>query len=370
MPTTVHLPPTLTNLVAVKDENIMSLLLAYSASHRARMLYHDEPANRIAMWVRDVFPKLRTSLANSSSITNEALAPSIMLASLEIISPNTFEVPISWQDHLSMARQMIIARGGPKTMGKSDHAAYFLSRWFAYLDVLGSLSGNKNDEPLGSWYWNSENEYADSDFQIDCLTGFTNRCVGMLARIAELAKEVEPMRLDAAGNVDAEFRPELDVTARAEVIRRDLWKGLTGVNAHKGCDHRSSTSTSSSETSWDATEIYATNEMFHWAGLIHLYRRVYNYPSTHPAVQQSVSQIIDLLFKVRRGSTAEACLLFPMFAAGCDAVDKGQRDKVMERLLAVEGFGMVQVGRARAIMERVWATGRAWEGLVQGEFFG
>jgi hypothetical protein len=178
------------------------------------------------------------------------------------------------------------------------------------------------------------------------------------------------MRFDAAGNVDAEFRPELDVTARAEVIRRDLWKGLTGVNAHKGCDHRSSTSTSSSEISWDATEIYATNEMFHWAGLIHLYRRVYNYPSTHPAVQQSVSQIIDLLFKVRRGSTAEACLLFPMFAAGCDAVDKGQRDKVMERLLAVEGFGLVQVGRARAIMERVWATGRAWEGLVQGEFFG
>ncbi|KAF1971533.1 hypothetical protein BU23DRAFT_581636 [Bimuria novae-zelandiae CBS 107.79] len=353
--------------MAVKDRNIMSLLLAYSASHRARMLYHDEPANRIALWVRDVFPQLRRSLANPSTITNATLAPAIMMASLEIISPNTFEVPISWQDHLAMARQLIIARGGPRTMDKSDRAAYFLSRWFAYLDVLGSLSGNKNDQPLGPWYWSAANESADSDFQIDCLTGFTNRCVGLLAGIAELAKEVQPHRIDASGAVVPGFQPPPDVLARAENIRLELWKGLTGAHAHKGCDQRAG---SDGEDDWDATEIYATNEMFHWAGLIHLYRRVYNYPATHPAVQQSVSQIVDLLFKVRRGSTAEACLLFPMFAAGCDAVDEGQREKVMERLLSVEGFGMVQVGRARRVMERVWETGRAWEGLVEGEFFG
>ena len=360
----------LTLSVAVKDENIMSLLLAYSASHRARVLCHEEPANRIAMWVTDVFPKLRQSLANPSTITNETLAPAIMMASLEIISPNTFEVPIAWQDHLSMARQMIIARGGPKTMEKSDHAAYFLSRWFAYLDVLGSLSGNKNDTPLGSWYWNSANESADTDFQIDCLYGFTNRCVGLLAGIAELAKEVEPLRIAPDGSINAAFRPSPDVAARAETIRQELWKGLTGAHAHKGCTHRSSRTSSSSEITWDATEIDATNEMFHWAGLIHLYRRVHNYPSSHPAVQQSVSQIIDLLFKVRSGSSAEACLLFPMFAAGCDALDQGQREKVLERFRGVEGSGMVQLGRARGVMERVWETGGAWEGLIEGEFLG
>ncbi|KAJ4301297.1 hypothetical protein N0V90_003388 [Kalmusia sp. IMI 367209] len=347
--------------MAVKDENIMSLLLAYSASHRARMLSHDEPANRIAVWVRDVFPKLRQSLANPSTITNETLAPAIMMASLEIISPNTFEVPISWQDHLKMARQMIIARGGPRSMDKSDHAAYFLSRWFAYLDVLGSLSGNKNDQPLGSWYWNSETASADTDFQIDCLTGFTNRCVGLLAGIAELAKQVEPLRIDASGNIHEEFKPSADIAAQAESIRKELWKGLTGGNVYKGCNHRSSLSHSESELAWDATEIYATNEMFHWAGLIHLYRRVYNYPTTHPSVQQSVREIIGLLYKVRRGSTAEACLLFPMFAAGCDAVDAGMREKVMERLMGVEGFGMVQVARARSVMERFGRRGRAWE---------
>jgi len=358
--------------VAVKDENIMSLLLAYSASHRARMLSHDEPANRIAIWVRDVFPKLRHSLAmatSPSSITNETLAPAIMMASLEIISPNTFEVPIKWQDHLMIARQMIIARGGPRSFDRGDHAAYFLSRWFAYLDVLGSLSGNKNDQPLGSEYWNPENASADSDFQIDCLTGFTNRCVGLLASIAELAFQVQPYRLDAAGNIREDYRPPEHIIVRADAIRQELEHGVSGTMVYKGCHHRSS-SASESELAWDATEIYATNEMFHWAGLIHLYRRVYNYPSSHSLVQLSVREIIGLLYKVRRGSTAEACLLFPMFAAGCDAQDKGQREKIMERLRGLEGFGMVQVGKARGVMERAWDTKRAWEGLVEGEFFG
>jgi hypothetical protein len=302
--------------VAVRDENIMYLLLAFSASHRARLLNHPEPVNRIAHWVQDVFPRLRESLTNSSQISNSTLAPAIMMASLEIIAPNTFEVPISWQNHLTMARQMIIARGGPKSMDRHDRVAYFLARWFAYLDVLGSLSGNKNDQPLGSKYWSSENASADEECQIDCLTGFTNCCVGVLARIAELAKQCEPERIDENGHIREGWKPGKDIVLEAEKIRA---------------------------AAWDTTEIYATNEMFHWAGLIHLYRRVLGKTSLDPEVQNAVSEIVNLLYKVRRGSTAEACLLFPMFAAGCDARDIGQREKIMERLRCVEGFGMTQV---------------------------
>ncbi|KAF2652086.1 C6 zinc finger domain-containing protein [Lophiostoma macrostomum CBS 122681] len=356
--------------MAVQDENIMNLLLAYSASHRARLLNHPEPVNRIAVWVQDVFPQLREALMyDSDQISNAALAPAIMMASLEIISPNTFEVPVSWQNHLTIARQMIVARGGPKSMDRHDRVAYFLSRWFAYLDVLGSLSGNKNDQPLGAFYWSSENASADEDYQIDCLMGFTTRCVGILAHIAELAKQCEPDRIDAEGNIREDFRPSVHLRVQAEQIRRALEEGLSDHVVYKGCNHRSAAS-SEGEGAWDATEIYATNEMFHWAGLIHLYRRVLGLPSTDPDVQIAVREIVGLLYKVRRGSTAEACLLFPMFAAGCDARDQGQREKVMERLKCVEGFGMTQVNKARSLMQKVWDTGKPWESLVSGEFFG
>jgi hypothetical protein len=324
--------------MAVCDENIMNLLLAYSASHRARMLNQPEPSNRIAVWVQDVFPRLRQALTeNPNDVSHSTLAAVIMLASLEIIASNTFEVPISWQSHLQMARQMVIARGGPQGVDRHDRVAYFLSRWFAYLDVLGSLSGNKTDTPLGSFYWSSENASADSEFEIDCLMGFTNRCVGSLAKISELAKLCEPLRIDADGNIRSNWHPPPDIAAKAALIRAELEEGLDDQYIHRGCSHLGADAT------WDPTEIYATNEMFHWAGLVHLYRRVLGKPPDDADVTAAIRQIVALLYKVRRGSSAEACLLFPMFVAGCDAQDEGQREKIMDRLRGVEGFGMTQV---------------------------
>jgi hypothetical protein len=356
--------------VAVADENIMNLLLAYSASHRARILNYAEPSNRIAVWVQDVFPKLRQTLNdNPNDISDNALAAVIMMASLEIICSGTFEVPVSWQSHLTMARQMIIARGGPRGMGRQDHVAYFLSRWFAYLDVLGSLSGNKTDMPLGSSYWSSQNAVADEDFEIDCLMGFTIRYIGSLARISEMAKMCEAQRIDNEGNVRSNWTPDPEVVRQAVQIRRELEEGLLERNIRKGCNHRAGASTES-EGAWDATEIYATNEMFHWAGLIHLYRRVLGKAASDIEVQHAVREIAGLLYKIRRGSTAEACLIFPMFAAGCDTDDQGQREKIMERLKSVEGFGMTHTPKVATLLQSVWDTGKPWESLVSGEFFG
>lgn len=330
--------------MAVRDDSIMNLLLAYSASHRARMLAQPEPSNRIAVWVQDVFPKLRQSLAsNPHEISNNTLAAVIMMASLEIIASNTFEVPISWQSHLQMARSMVMARGGPQGVDRGDRVAYFLSRWFAYLDVLGSLSGHKTDTPLGSMYWSQENASRDSEFEIDCLMGFTNRCVGSLARISELAKACEPLRIDSEGNIREHWRPTRGVEQQALLIKSALEEGLSERRVQH-CTHApASPSSSSHDTTWDATEIYATNEMFHWGGLVHLYRRVLGKPADDPDVQAAIREIVELLYKVRRGSSAEACLLFPMFVAGCDAQDQGQREKIMDRLKGVEGFGMTQV---------------------------
>jgi hypothetical protein len=354
--------------VAVADDNIMNLLLAYSAAHRARMLRHPEPNNRIALWVRDVFPKLRQTLVEKpNDVSDSTLAVVIMMASVEIICSGTFEVPISWQDHLTMARQMISARGPPLGTSRKDHVAYFLSRWFAYLDVIGSLSGGKTDMPAS--YWSAQTLETDEDFEIDCLNGFTTRCIGSLARISYLAKICEPQRIDPDGNIRADWKPGPDIVRQAVQIRRELEEGLLERNIRKGCNHRSDAATES-EGAWDATEIFATNELFHWAGLIHLYRRVLGKPASDIEVQHAVSEIVGLLYKIRRGSTAEACIIFPMFAAGCDSEDQVQRDTIMERLKSVEGFGMTNTPKVATLLQTVWDTGKPWESLVSGEFFG
>lgn len=349
--------------MAVRDINLMHLLLAYSASHRALLLKHPEPAVRIANWVKDVFPTLRRALDDPDGhISTSNLATAIMLASLEIISPNAFEVTVPWQTHLTIARRMILARGGAESVHRKDKVSYFLSRWFAYLDVLGSLSGGKNDRPLFSGsYWANDDDNSDGDYQIDCLLGFTSRCVSILARIAELARQCDGERIDPdTGDVREEWAPSAETVRTAEQLKRDLQDAR--MHHYKGCPHRPSTplrhrklASSSSmhenssnsgkdhDSGWDLLEMVATNEAFHWAGLVHIRRRILGRPSGDLEVQFAVGEIVSTLYKVRKGGTAEACLLFPMFTAGCDTQEQDQRDVIMERLRCVEESGMTQV---------------------------
>jgi hypothetical protein len=329
--------------MALKDDNLMYLLLAYSASHRARLLEHPEPANRIAVYVRDVFPNLRHALNDTSAgVSNSNLAAAIMLASLEIVSPQTFEVPISWQNHLRVARQMVLARGGAQSVYKKDKVSYFLTRWFAYLDILGSLSGSNNDEPLFSGdYWAHDDDFPDEDLQIDCLLGFTSQLVGILAKIGELARQCDRDRIDTDGYIHTEWQPSMSIISDAERLKSQLHVAHSNNN-FQGCPHQRP-DCSPDENAWDFIEMEATNEAFHCAGLIHLNRRVLGLPSEHEEVQGDVTRIVLALSNVRAGGTAEACLLFPMFTAGCEAKGNAERMEILERLRRVEGSGMTQV---------------------------
>ncbi|KAF2720680.1 hypothetical protein K431DRAFT_285589 [Polychaeton citri CBS 116435] len=382
--------------MAVRNRHLLHLLLAFSASHRARLLGHDEPANRIAEWMDDVLPALRQALSGPSSPGKPAdpadpsnlapLATAIMLASLEIISPNTFAVPITWQDHLKVARQLIVVKGGlhhlahDKSSGARDKAIFFLSRWFAYLDVFGSLSGSQKAElPLfdsyhedggGQWLVNRAD---DEIYQIDCFFGFSGRCIALLAGVAEMSAECDRQRIDPITNqIKVGWRPDEHVRQRAEALRRRL--EASAHNVYRGCMHVDDDPAIEREGEGvsveDVEETYAVNEAYHWAGLIHLMRRVLNVPSEHPDVQQQVRNVLNSLLKIRRGSSAEGCLLFPMFSAGCECLRESEREVFRDRLRVVEGWGMHQVRRARELMQEVWDTGRPWETLVQGEFFG
>lgn len=412
--------------MAVKNDNLLSLLLAYSASHRARLLQQPEPATRIAHWVEDIFPALRRALSDPNEIISNAnLATAIMLASLEIISPRAFGYEISWQKHLSLARDLITARpGGLRRMqsrSRDDPLCSFLWSWFAYLDVLGSLSGaahshtttagnsssdgagglgvggssawlldydepspspsSKPGSPLGrntataatsptgsnhNDQTSSPSLYSHDDDprdEIDCIMGFTTRCVAILARIADLARRTDAQRIAGPGRVVAGWHPMPEIEARARKLEDDLRGSL--ARQSRPCRHHVHT-----VDVWDEVEMHATNEAFHWAGLVHLYRRVLGKASKDREVQEAVSKIVECLERVKRGGNAEACLLFPLFTAGCDSADAAVRQKLLERVRTVEGAGMSQVHRARTLMETVWATGQPWETLISTEFIG
>ncbi|KAI9812519.1 MAG: hypothetical protein M1832_000413 [Thelocarpon impressellum] len=348
--------------MALEDDNLLSLLLAYSASHRARLLRQAEPVNRIALWVRDVFPALRRALGHErrADVSDANIATAVMLASLEIISPNTFEVAVPWQSHVDTARQMVMARGGLGYVRSRERVPSFLAKWFAYLDILGALSAcGPGDWRFDAGLW-ANHGTDERDYDIDCLQGFTGRCAGMLAQVAALARRCHDGRLGAG------WEPPADVAAAATRLLADM--DAARRHQHRACAHRRQDS--ENEHGWDTVEMASMNEAFHWAGAIHLQRRVLGRPSAHAAVQGAVREIVGALFKVRKGGTAEANMLFPMFTAGCEATEAGQRANILERVRSVEHFGLTQVHRARLLLERVWETGAPWETLVAGEFFG
>lgn len=383
--------------MAVDNANLLNLMLAYSACHRARLLNHKEPVQRIAHWVKNVFPSLRRALdeTQNTDVSNANLAVAIMLASLEIISPSSFGVEIGWQAHLHVARGIIRARGGPHSVSRKDPVMYFLTRWLAYLDVMGSLSNRMAEEPLYEGnYWASSYDMSsakelsltdedgddDDDYTIDCLLGFTTRCVYILAQIASLARQVAPYRMDPqSGHINEGWRPPPEIMKKAEKLKKDLESSRK--HEHRQCHHHSPVLSKATLTYApppnqtdlsvkEAEESLATNDAFHWAGLVHLLRRVYNTPRSDPQVQSAVDCIMKALNTLRQLGSAEACSLFPIFTAGVETEDKLHRAEILSRLKGAEGLGMCQVNRARKIMEESLRTNAGWETLVNGDFFG
>lgn len=293
---------------------------------------------------------------------------------------------------------------------------YFLTRWLAYLDVLGSLSGRRNEEPLFAGnYWasnsasdvgsvrslslESDMECEDDDYTIDCLLGFTTRCVQILAQVASLAHACDKHRIDEQTNqVRANWRPSQLILDQADRLKSDLehardheqkncshhspvlskatlHDGSSNGHYHSHGTHTPSNGLGSLMTPQETHEALLTNSAFHWAGLIHLLRRVHNLPRADTQVQRAVHELVAIISEIREGGSAEACLLFPMFSAGVEAIEQNDRELILKRIRSTEMIGLWQVGRARRIMEEVWRTGGAWETVVGkdgdgGEFFG
>ncbi|KAL3456500.1 fungal-specific transcription factor domain-containing protein [Aspergillus heterothallicus] len=348
--------------MAIGDPNLLNLMLAYSASHRARFLGHSEPANRIALWVRDVFPSLRVALEDPhENITDSHLATSIMLLSLEIVSPGAFEVPVPWQTLLKLARDLFLAREGQMAYS-GNLAGAFLTRWLGYLDVLGALSCRHHQPPLSQYYNVLGTCHADEDwdeFAIDCVTGFTPRTGLFLTQLGALVHQCDNERFGDMQTFLPEWVPSPDIICRAEALIDD-WETLD-VHVHTHAKHYQDL---------ESSDMIAVDRAFRYAGLLHLRRRVLGEESGSVEVLRTLKGLMQAVTTIRSGAATEAGVLFPIFTAGCETQDPMQRVEIKERLELLEETGMKQIQSARTLMQRCWDTDMPWIAFAQGEFLG
>ncbi|KAJ5754123.1 uncharacterized protein N7511_008276 [Penicillium nucicola] len=333
----------------------------YSASHRARYLGHPEPANRIAHWVSKVFPTLRVALESpNEDITDSHLAAAIMLLSLKIVSPGTFEVPITWKSHLKLARDLFLARSERMAQPGNRIGAFF-ARWLGYLDTMGALSCRQAGPPL--MIYNSILTACSpddhDDFSVDCFTGFTPRTGVFLIRLARLVQECDNQRFNEMGHFQHDWHASADVVLEAQAVLGEI-DGLS-EHAHTDLDHHHGI---------ESADMMAIEEAFRFAGLLHLHRRVLGSPPDSFPVKEVLRKLIDALSRMRPGAATEVCSLFPLFTAGCESRDAPQRSKLLDRFFVLESSGMKQIQNARQLMQHCWERKLPWVALAGGQFLG
>jgi hypothetical protein len=324
--------------VALTDPNLLNLMLAYSASHRARYLRQPEPSNRIAQWVSDVFPALRHALEDpSENVTDNHLATAIMLLSLKIVSPSTFEVPTTWQVYLKLARDLSLARGLQAAANPSNKVALVLARWLGYLDILGSLSCRNGGPPLfEDHYWSVTplgclpND--DDNFRVDCFLGFTPQTGLHLTRIGHLTHGCDNERFTATGQYLIDWVPSREVQVSAESLLENMHRSRLRGHA-RGTHH----------TDRENWEMAAVDDAFHWSGVVQLYRRVLGHSAQSRAVQEAVSEIYLALGRIQPGSSTDCSVLFPLFTVGCETQSLQQRAEIRARVTGFEAEGLKQV---------------------------
>ncbi|RAL02461.1 Zn(II)2Cys6 transcription factor [Aspergillus ibericus CBS 121593] len=348
--------------MAIGDSNLLNLMLAYSASHRARYLGHPEPATRIAHWVSNVFPALRLALEDPhEKVTDSHLATAIMLLSLKIISPTTFEVPIPWQSHLKLARDLFLARKKQMSF-PGNRVGSFLTRWLGYIDLMGTLSCRQSGPPLLA-YNSVMSACSDTglfdEYCVDCFTGFTPRTGVFLTQLGILTHQCDNERFDEAGVFVSDWEPSPDAVFEAEALIADL--GDLDTRAYADAAHFQDVG---------STNFLAIDRAFRYAGLLHLHRRVLNASPCSQAVKGATNELLRAMVGIRQGASAEVGALFPLFTAGCETRDPQQRAEIQERFEMLERTGMKQMQNARTLMQRCWTEDLPWIALAQGEFLG
>ena len=333
--------------MAISYPNLLKVLLAYSALNRALLLDHPPPINRINIYLQEVFPAVRHALADIDvSSSEETLAITIMLASMEETCGSHQPYQLSQRVHLGGARSLITffderRHGDDKTIA-------FLGRWFAYIDTITGLMHGRSDR---DGQFSEITDYSDlraslghhesrmlkacnttekADGRIDCLSGLSRRCLLSLAEVRYFVGKAKLARCEA--QEPASMLSTLSSVATSfqlELKREDIANSIP-------CKHGDA---------WDSYEMTTINRAFRMAGLVHLNRELFGLERSHSEVKIYVTKILTSLHTIRKGSPTEACLLFPLVTAACacEIQSQGLKELVVERFISMARLPTVQV---------------------------
>lgn len=388
--------------MAMHYPGVLTTILAFAARARSTLdgagSDHQEIIDQLLG--RSCNELLKQLQDKEESTSDGTLATILLLSCYEVVNSNDFE---KHRTHTTGASQIISARRikAPDSPGSDDsdsvHSsgllivkikdesdiAFFLMRWFAYVDVLGALSSTRGRENyLRAYRKRGKYTPVESIFHIDVnsaytrghrtdidyLLGFDVRLLPHFINIALLIGEVEGM------GADTSKLPIEIITAALELKERftqgyeegeEKRQKTIDLMIESRLKVKKSTSPRSARNIKELVDhdniLRATNKLFFDMGLLNLYRRVLLLPRLSPLVQDLADNMAEVLeYGVELRSPAEICTIFCHFCAGCETLDQYKRQFFFERFTKLAHDGNINATKSLVIMNRCWETGEDW----------
>ncbi|KAH7304782.1 fungal-specific transcription factor domain-containing protein [Stachybotrys elegans] len=104
----------------------------------------------------------------------------------------------------------------------------------------------------------------------------------------------------------------------------------------------------------DPAAVLALNESMYAAGSILLYARINALPATAPFVRRQTQLVTTEIAKIPANSHVSFAIVFPLFVAGCEAIEQQMRDTIVELLREPKGITFNR-GDLVGALQNIWA---------------
>lgn len=230
-------------------------------------------------------------------------------------------------NHLTGAKAMIVRSQGENWLDSSR--ARFLMSIFAYHDILSSVSRGSN--PL----LDHETDFSAIEGE-ESLASIANVLL-VVGQISQLQHTIKTRRSRSPTS------PAL--SENENTTGRHIQQKLLGMDL-SFCKH---------ENVQGSADIKLTAEAYRHAAFIYLYRTWLDIGAPNPISMDHISQCLAYLQQVNVRSPLTTSHIWPLFTAGCEAIDSTQRQFVRDRfeeMYAVKRFPSLR--RVMRDIEHVW----------------
>lgn len=314
--------------MAYESPALRSTILSMAANHLA--LTSNDPSLHLQgyRFQRDAIRELQRMIQDPVEMDMEpALATVMMMQVSARLFGDDDEAHVA--NHLIGAKAMISGHGGDSWLASSN--ARFLVSLFAYHDILSSVS--RGSQPL-----------------VDHKTGFTaiegEKELESIAKVLLVVAQISQLQ-HAIKKRRAQLPTSPALSEDENTTGRHIQQTLLAMD-FAACKR---------ENNQEHTDINSTAEAYRHAAFIYLYRTWLDIGAPNPISVEHINQCLSQLQQVNVYSPLTSAHMWPLFTAGCEAIDSTQRQFVhhrFEELYAVKHFPNLK--RVLRDIEHVWAA--------------